>query len=519
MRSDSVSHDPIDRRGFLGLTASAAAATLLSGCAGGSAGEVGAPRPGGRLRAVFPGGGAEEVLDPHDTNLYSEVARAKALFDKLAEYGSDMSPQPQLAERWDSSGDLMTWRIVLRQAQFHDGRPVRANDVLFSYARILAPGSTRRAKASLSMIDLPNSRAVDDRTIEFRLKRPYAEFPNALCTLGAYIVPEGAENFARPIGSGPFRFTSFDPGRSFLAARNADYWAGAPYLDELQILVSNDEAARVNALLGKQVEYAHDLTATTARSHEASGQVRIHRLPLSNFHALAMKVDRPPFDNPLVRQAFFHLINRDELVKSVLQGSGEVANDLYGKGYRYYSDALPQRHQDLGRAKALLKQAGAENLAVELHTSDVAPGLREAALAIADQARQAGVTLTVKLGNKDTYWSDISKNGAIAGYRSGAMPLESHISQRLLTNSTTNHTKWQRPEFDALYQQAQSTRDDGERARIYAAMQEQLYHEGGFLWWGVSDWIVASANHVGGVDDRAPANTQDWARFDKVWLS
>ncbi len=508
----------VTRRGFLGFTA-AAAFVGMSGCAaGGSGSTAGPPKPGGRLRAVFPGGGADEVLDPHATNLYAEVARAKALFDKLADYGSDMSPQPRLAERWESSPDLRTWRVPLREATFHDGRPVRAADVLASYARILRPDSTRRAKASLSVIDLQGSRAIDDRTVEFRLKRPYAEFPNALATLGAYIVPEGAENFERPVGSGPFRFTSFEPGRSFLVARNPNYWEGAPLLDELEILVSNDEAARVNALLGDQADYAHDLTATTARSHEAAGQINIHRLPLSNFHSLAMKVDRPPFDRLEVRQAFFHLVDREELVRSVLQGSGEVANDLFGKNYQYYDAELPQRRQDLAKAKELLRRADAENLRVELLTSEASPGLREAALAFADQAKLAGVTIDVTLGNKDTYWSDIGEQGSIVSYRSGAMPIESHLSQRLLSSSTTNNTKWQRPEFDALYQQAQSTSDENARAGLYREMQRTLFEEGGFLWWGVSDWIVASANRVGGIDDGAPANTLDWARFDKVWL-
>src|SRR5687767_14832098 len=134
----------LNRRGFLGLTAAGVATTLLPGCAAQSAApQGGQPRPGGRLRAAFSGGGAAEVLDPHLTNLYAEIARAKALYDKLADYGSDMSPQPRLAQRWESSVDLQTWRITLRQAAFHDGRPVRARDVLASFARIVEPGSTR----------------------------------------------------------------------------------------------------------------------------------------------------------------------------------------------------------------------------------------------------------------------------------------------------------------------------------------------------------------------------------------
>ncbi|MER7082772.1 peptide/nickel transport system substrate-binding protein [Saccharopolyspora kobensis] len=506
----------LSRRGFLGLTAAA----VLSGCAGpGSTSAAGPPRPGGRLRAAFSGGGAAEVLDPQDSDLYVEIARAKALFDKLADFGSDMSPVPRLAERWEPSADLTTWRITLRQADFHDGRPVRAADVLASYARITEPGSSRRAKSTLSVIDLPNSREIDDRTVEFRLLRPYGEFPNALAALGAYVLPGGSVDFDHPIGTGPFRFASFEPGRTFLAARNPDHWDGAPLLDELEIVVTNDEAARVNALLGGQVEYAHDLTPASARTYESSGQVQVHRLPLSNFHGLAMKVDRPPFDRPELRQALFHLVDREELVRSVFQGSGQVCNDVYGKGYRYYADALPQRRQDLDRARALVRRAGAEGMTIGFDTSDASTGLKEAALAISDQAKAVGLNLEVRLGNKDTYWSDIAGNGVLAGYRSGGMPLESHFSQRLLTTSTTNNTGWRRPEFDARYHEAQSTTDEARRAELYREMQETLFHEGGFLWWGVSDWIVASAPGVHGIDDRAPANTLDWARFDKVWLA
>ncbi|MFI7066264.1 ABC transporter substrate-binding protein [Kribbella sp. NPDC050124] len=514
-----MSSSSLSRRGFLGLAAAGTAATALPGCGGGSSGSstIGQPRSGGRLRAAFSGGGAAEVLDPHQTNLYVEIARTKALYDKLADYGSDMAPQPRLAEKWEPSADLRTWRITLRQATFHNGQPVRPADVLASFARIVEPGSTRRAKSALSVIDLANSRAIGDRTIEFRLERPYGEFPNALATLGTYIAPSGTPDLAKPVGSGPFRFRSFEPGRSFVAERNPDYWDGAPYIEELQLLISNDEAARVNALLGKQVEYAHDLTPTSARTHEKA--VRIHRLPLSNFHGLAMKVDRPPFNQPELRQAMFHLIDRDELIRSVLHGSGELGNDLYGKNYRYYAAGLAQRGQDLDRAKALLKQAGAEGLTIDFDTSDASTGLKEAALAISDQARAIGLNLNVKLGNKDTYWADIAKNGVLAGYRSGAMPLESHISQRLLTTSTTNNTQWRRPDFDKLYYEAQSTTDEDERADLYLRMQQQLFDDGGFLWWGVSDWIVASAPAVGGVDDKAPANTLNWARFDKVWLA
>ncbi|TLS43925.1 ABC transporter substrate-binding protein [Streptomyces montanus] len=514
------------RRGFLAATGAASLGALaLAGCGGsGSEGSDakgdGTPKRGGRLRAAFAGGGAGETLDPHLANLFADAARAKAMYDKLADYGADLSAQPRLAEKWESNKTLDRWQVTLRKATFHDGKPVTATDVLYSYRRIAAPKQAFRAKASLEPIDLDASRATGERSIEFVLKRPTAEFPNVLAAFGAYIVPENASAFdKKPIGSGPFRFVSFAPGRSAVFRRYADYWEGAPHLDELEFIVANEESARVNALLGGQVEYAHELNPATARAHEGKGQIEIVRLRNSAMQAFCMKTDRAPFDDKRVREAFCLIADRKELVDGALSGAGVIGNDLFGKGYEYYADGLPQREQDLDKARALLKQAGAENLKVTLDTSAVATGFTEAASIFRDQAKKAGVTIDVKMGSKDSYWADILDNGTLCCYRSGAMPIEAHISQRLLTDSTTNATRWQHKDFDALYEQAQSTRGKTERAAVYERMQRRQYAEGGFLIWGFADWILGTAGNVKGVETRAPANTLDWARFDKVWLA
>jgi peptide/nickel transport system substrate-binding protein len=514
------------RRGFLAAT-TGAAALALAGCGSGNGagddkagGGDGRPRKGGRLRAAFAGGGASETLDPHLANLFADVARAKAQYDKLADYGADLSAQPRLATQWEPNKTLDRWQVTLRRATFHDGRPVTAKDVLYSYRRIADPKQAFRAKASLEPIDLDASRATGERSIDFVLKRPTAEFPNVLAAFGAYVVPENASDFDKnPVGSGPFRFVSFTPGRSAVFRRHDAYWEGAPHLDELEFVVANEESARVNALLGGQVEYAHELNPTTARAHEGKGRIEIVRLRNSAMQAFCMKTDRAPFDDKRVREAFFLIADRKELVDGALSGAGVVGNDLFGKGYEYYADSLPQREQDLGKARALLRQAGADRLRVTLDTSAVAAGFTEAAGIFRDQAAKAGVTIDVKMGSKDSYWSDILDNGTLCCYRSGAMPIEAHISQRLLTDSTTNATKWKHKDFDALYQQAQSTPDTTGRAAVYERMQRRLYTEGGFLIWGFADWILGTARTVKGVETTAPANTLDWARFDKVWLA
>ncbi|MFE9725769.1 ABC transporter substrate-binding protein [Streptomyces sp. NPDC005794] len=515
------------RRGFLAAAGGAAGlgALTLAGCSTPPAGNAtgkgdGTPRRGGRLRAAFAGGGASETLDPHLGNLFADAARSKALFDKLADYGADLAAVPRLAETWEPNAGLDRWTVTLRQAEFHDGKPVTAADVLYSYRRIADPAEAYRARASLEPIDLKASRATSERTVEFVLKRPTAEFPNVMAAFGAYIVQDGATAFDdEPIGSGPFRFVSFTPGRSTVLRRNDTHWEGAPHLDELEFVVANEESARINALLGGQIEYAHELNPATGRAHEKAGSIEIVRLRNSAMQAFAMKTDRPPFDDPRVREAFFLIADRQELVDGALSGAGEKGNDLFGKGYEYYADELPQREQDIGRARSLLKQAGAQDLKVTLDTSAVAAGFTEAAGIFRDQAARAGVTVDVRMGSKDSYWKDILDAGTLCCYRSGAMPIESHISQRLLTGSTTNATKWQDKAFDTLYQQAQSTKDKAARNTLYGRMQRQLHAEGGFLVWGFGDWILGTARSLRGVSREAPANTLDWARFDKVWLA
>ncbi|BAH48680.1 ABC transporter substrate-binding protein [Rhodococcus opacus] len=511
----------LSRRSFLGLGAAATGAVLIGACSTGDTGTqvTSTPRDGGRLRAVFAGGGAQEVLDPHKTNLYADVARSNALYDKLVEYGDDLGPVPRLATAWRPNADATTWTVQLRPAVFHDGRPVRAADVLYSYQRILDPKNALRPRASLEVIDIARSRQVDDRSIEFVCTRPCGDLANVLAAFGAYIIPEGTTDFTAPIGSGPFTFVSFAPGRSFVAARFGDYWDGPPHVEQLEILTAPDETARINALLGGQVEYADDLGVTSARTYETDARVQILRSPRSAMSGFAMKVDRPPFDNLDLRRAMFALTDRDELVSTVLGSTGVVGNDLFGKDTKYYATDLPQRSLDLDDAKTLIRKAGAQNTTIELQTTGATNGFVEAANILAEQAARAGLTIDVKVGEGSTYWTRTLDEGVLSSFRSGAMPIETHLAQRMLSTSSKNYTQWRRPDFDALFATASETTDEAVRARAYRDMQSQLYTEGGLLVWGFSDGLHGLAPNLAGMARSAPSNTLGYARFDKAWLS
>lgn len=513
------STSPRTRRAVLSTAGgAAAAATLLSAC-GASGGDASSkPRRGGTIRAVFPGFGAKETMDPHVGRQFVDTARCKAVFDKLVELDDALRPVPRLAERWEANSDLTVWRFRLRSARFHDGHPLEAEDVLFTLSRILDPDSSERlAKSSLSLIDLKRSRAVGTRTVELKLDRPEAELPALLAFTGTFVVSRRYRDPDRPAGTGAFRFGSFTPGRSFTGRRFDDHWNGASYAEELRILSAEPEA-RANAVRSGEAEYAHEMSATFARTVESDPNVRIVATPRSGVEGILLKTDRPPFDDPDAAMALKLAADRQRLVDVVLGGRGTVGNDMYGKGFEYYPQDVPQRERDVAEAKRLARRSGIHGKKLTFYTSTAADSFVDAAHLFSRQAAEAGIRIEVTTGPPESYFTDILRTGTITSHRSGAMPVPTYLSERLLSDSPQNATAWHHKDFDADFAEARAIRDKARRTRRYDALMHTVRDKGGLLLWGHPDWMNAVSSRLHGVR-KAPPNTRDWARFDALWLA
>ncbi|MDJ0466738.1 ABC transporter substrate-binding protein [Streptomyces sp. H27-C3] len=260
------------------------------------------------------------------------------------------------------------------------------------------------------------------------------------------------------------------------------------------------------------------MTPTFARTAEADRAVRIVAAKGSTAHAIVLKCDQEPFENPEVTLAFKLLADRRKLVDVVLAGRGTVGNDMFGKGYQYYPDGIAQRERDVAEARSLLRKAGVLNKTLSIYTSSVAAGFVEAATLFAEQAADAGLRVKVTTGSSETYFKDQLTKGVMGSHRSGAMTIPTYINDRLLTGSNFNASGWRRKGFDATFAEAQSTTDEAERGALYGQLQRRIHDEGGLLVWGHPDWLNATAARVRGVS-AAPPNTLDSARFDKVWLA
>ncbi|MEV0009884.1 ABC transporter substrate-binding protein [Streptomyces sp. NPDC051840] len=509
---------PFARRQVLAGAGALAAVTALSACSSSQPKEGGNGSAGaGVLRAAFSAGGSRETLDPHPAPLFVDQARSKALYDSLLTYKDDMSVQSRLAESWESDRAGTTWRIRLRNARFHDGRPVTAADVLWNYRRIADPKTAASSQQLFAAVDFAACRA-SGRDLTLVLRKPDFEFPSALAAAGTEIVPEDTKDFRHPIGSGPFTFKSFTPGGKAVFRAWDDHWAGRPHIDELQFVPVNEERARLNALLSGQVEYAHDLSAASATRLSGREGFTLAQSKFATMQAILLRLDQAPFDDPRLVRAFALGLDREHLVEVALGGRGSVGNDLFGRGLRGYPADLSEPQRDFDAARALVKAAGAEGLAVPLETGDADPTWRNASSLIADQLKDIGLKVTPHVRSAATYFGEIKTKGVARHSRTATLPIPSVLRSRLRTDAANNLTHYHSERFDQLLDQAISTRDERDRLALLDRAQGIARKDSGQLVWGFSDWIIGHTAQLTGVR-AAPPNSADWARFDRVRLA
>ncbi|TDC97637.1 ABC transporter substrate-binding protein [Actinomadura sp. 7K507] len=502
----------VSRRGFLAGAGAVAATGLLGGC---GSGEAGGAR---RFRAAFAAGGSQESMDPHVAPNFVDQVRAKAMYDTLATFDDDMSVRARLAESWESDDSGTRWNVRLREARFHDGAPVTAEDVLHTYRRVADPATGSPSQQLMSAVDFGASRAGGQRELTLVLERPDFWFPNALAGVGTEIIPAGTTDFRNPVGSGPFRFGSFRPGGPALFKRWDGHWAGIPEIEELEIVPANEEAARVNALLSGQVHYAADLSGASVNRLKGEKSARLLTAPRATAQQILLSRERDPFSDLRLVEAFQLGIDREALARVALAGHGEPGNDLFGKGLHGYPGDLEPRERDVDRARGLVRDAGADGLEIRLQTSTLDAAWEPAAALIARQLGEIGLKVAPHTLAAATYFSEMKDRRSVAAFNTtSTLPLASFLEQRLRGRAARNMTGFGSAEFDELLDKARTTREEKDRQELMARAQRIARDESGLIVWGFSDANDGVSASVRGLR-AAPPNSHDWARFDQVTL-
>jgi peptide/nickel transport system substrate-binding protein len=474
----------------------------------GSAG--GKPRKGGTLTVAFNDGGSSDTLSPWNMPTYNAGARANQVYERLFKIVNGVS-EPALAVSAEPNATGTIWRVHLRSGvTFHNGKTLTANDVLYSYRYVANPKNNSESLQRVGVFDMGASRAVSPREVEFVLKQPLGDFKTLAASKALWIVPNGMTDFNKPIGTGPFRFKSWQPGIRALYERNPHYWqtgsdGGPPWVDSLQFQFIPDNTARLNALLGGQVEEITFIDFSPAKANLSNSAINIIRTPQPQTNPFYMQIDAPQFRDVRVRQALKMVLDRQEMVTNVLLGFGSVGNDVMGKGLPSYNSSLPQRPHDPEKASALLKQAGVQHMQLTLPTSNAEPGMLPSAVVFKQQAAAAGVTVNIQQVNSGTYFANNMYLKVPFYMTNWGQSFESWALDALLHNSPYNETHWYNPKWSAEFLKAQGIIDDAKRNAAYKSLQVPIWEDGGYIAWGFFETLDAASSKVHGiVPNRSP---------------
>lgn len=428
-------------------------------------------------------------LDPHITSARSSIQILENVLDTLVTLDAEQNVVPSLAESWEVSDDGLTWTFELREGvMFSNGRPMTAEDVVYTFERMLDP-ETGSGQAYL-LAGVTDISAPDERTVVITLESPN---PALLSKLGGsksvgIIARESVEDGTintQPIGTGPFKITDFQPGVRVMLERNEHYWQeGLPYLDAVEVRIIPDESVRRSALVSGDVDWAISVPAQSVDELKARDDVVVDEVPAGAYWYIGVNTEREPLDDERVRQAISYAINRDNVAAAAAFGNAEPTQDpipsssVWNYGYAPYE-------QNLDRARELLAEAGvSEGFELEIMpTTQYEESIRVAQVLQAELA-QVGINATIRTlewaewleeegsGNYDTY---------ICSWNGNVDPDDFFYAQHK-TGEVFNFTGYSNPTVDELLEEGRQTSDPEERRGIYEQINRTVVDDAPYIY-------------------------------------
>ncbi len=340
-----------------------------------------------------------EVYDPTSV-LPSEIsAVAFNVYEWLFDRNRDGTVKPGISESWTMSPDAMELTIKLRKdVTFHNGTPMTAADVVYSWSRMVKGGFSTRVSRSLQTLD-----ALDDHTVRLRFGKPevgFVAFGGFAVLSKAYFEQVGEQQFkSQPVGTGPYKVMNLVRGRYVDLERYDAYWGKKPGIRKARFNFVTEDTTRVAQLRTGEADLIMQVPFPSVAEVESAPALKTAVLsPGGMTTFLALKTDNPktPWADPRVREAIAISIDRDAIIKDILRGHPKHFPLLAPSDIGYDPDLKPYPY-DPARAKELLKQAGASDLQFELpYISGASTGMKETAEAVALYLGRVGIKATAK---------------------------------------------------------------------------------------------------------------------------
>jgi glutathione transport system substrate-binding protein len=443
------------------------------------------------------------ILDPMYEGLVRQIAAA------------DMAPL--LATRWTSSADGRTWTFTLRDGvHFHDGASLNAAAVVTSFRRLIDPSAALAATGKFLPI-IAAVDAVNERQVQFRLKKPYADFLTLLGANQASVVsPRAIAAGAisqRASGTGPFEFVAWRSGESVIQRRNRRYWGAAAPVETLKWAWSSEPSVLYMALRAGEADIAAPLSPVFASRAATNPSLRLIHQTGTAFFWIALNTRLAPLNDPRVRQALNYATNRPALVAGLLRGFGQPASAPLANATPYVHPDPGHVRYDPAYARRLLVQSGqARGLRIAVAVQEADEPLAEALQAM---WIDVGVDLQIRRLEGGVYasaaFASVSVKaaeglgGVLSSWSSGIVPdlqLRPLFSAASSAPAGANLGFFRDPLVDRLLDAAAGATDPGERDRLYATVQRRIIDAAPAVWLYTRDDLVGVRRGVAGVSVR-----------------
>jgi len=415
------------------------------------------------------------LLDPRIMRDTTAFRVDDLLFDGLVRLDDKSQPQPGLATGWDHP-DATSWIFHLRDAKFHDGSPVTADDVVYTVQTTLDPKTASRFRGLLTPIKTIT--AADAHTVRIELSQPYAPL---LYYLELGIVPKalaaapGADMSAHPVGSGPMKLAEWKRGNSIALEANPDYWGGAPKLKRLQMVIVGDNTARAQALEAGDLDFIQS-PLSPQDVQRLSGESKFAHVNMSGqaLTFLLFNTGDPLLANPAMRRAIAHLFDQTTILTQIYGGIDQPANEMLLPTSLGHDAALRQPTFDVaeaGKELAVLGwKRGADGrltkdgrpLALTLSTHSEDPNRVQAMEFLQAICADAGLDTKVSLADFPSFFAAVQQGRtqiALLGMALNVPDPDRVLYDQMHTGGGNNWSRYSNPEVDRLLEQGRRGED------------------------------------------------------------
>ncbi len=448
-------------------------------------------------------------LDPARFSGIYAMNVAANLFDGLVEFDSNLNVVPAIAKVWKISRDRRTYTFRLRNGvRFHNGREVTADDFVYSFSRILNPEIKSPAASMFQNIlgarayrqgeskTINGLRAKDKNTLIIELEEPFTPFLSILAMVNAKVVPKEAiaKDFGKhPIGTGPFRFRSWQPGKEILLEANGDYFDGRPYLDILRFSIyPNIEWDKVFADFEKGSLEQSIIPKSKYDEFMAKGDLKnanIISKPGLNIVYIGMNNTVAPLKDSRVRQAIIYAVDREKISLEITKRGSVPAKGILPPGIAGYNPHLEGYPYDPGKARKLLKEAGypeGRGLSpIEIWTVSKAESVKSELQEYKRYLSKVGIHLVIKVAkNWKEFIKRINEKQApmfYAAWYADFPDPDNFLYVLSHSKSRTNRMGYNNPEVDKLLEQARGELDYMKRVEQYREIEKIVINDAALI--------------------------------------